>query len=166
VPHIADDPTPEQRFGQLVRTAREAREWTQEVLARRLKEVTGTVIDQSGVARIEAGKRAVRFNEVVALSQLLKIDLEAAGRGPSLSSDDLMRLTVEAERLLAERDVLAAELEHAAYLRDRAARAHMEVDARLMVVEDAIMRAQVRQAEADAVLRSIVRRNGDGDGER
>lgn len=59
----------------MVRVVREAREWSQEALSRRLKEDTGAVIDQSGIARIEAGKRAVRLNEVVALTQVLRLDI-------------------------------------------------------------------------------------------
>lgn len=83
MPHNDEDLTPEQQFGQLVRTARETREWTQDVLARRLKDVTGAVIDQSGIARIESGKRAIRFNEVIALAELLHIDLRRYGGSPT-----------------------------------------------------------------------------------
>lgn len=59
----------------MVRAAREGYAMSQDALSRRLKDDTDVVIDQSGIARLEAGRRAVRLNEVVALAQVLGIDI-------------------------------------------------------------------------------------------
>jgi transcriptional regulator with XRE-family HTH domain len=84
--HTDHELTPEQRFGLLVRAARESRGWTQEALARRVRDVLLGGFDQSAVARIEAGKRLLRVNEAVVLARLLNIDLRAIER-PELGLD-------------------------------------------------------------------------------
>lgn len=75
VEHNQRESTPEEQFGRMVRAAREGYAMSQEALSRRLKDDTDTIIDQSGIARLEAGRRAVRLNEVVALAQVLGLEI-------------------------------------------------------------------------------------------
>lgn len=65
----------EHQFGVWVKNAREMRGWSQEALARHLKETAGLDLHQSAVARLEGGKRAIRLNEASALAKLLGLDL-------------------------------------------------------------------------------------------
>lgn len=65
----------EQRFGAQVREAREGRGWSQEALARNLRDTTGIDLHQTAIARLERGERAIRFNEVAAMANLLGLDL-------------------------------------------------------------------------------------------
>lgn len=74
-PHNAAAVTAEQRFAQLVRDKREANGWSQEELARRVSAATGIPFHQTGITRIEGGRRNIRLNEVVVLAQALGIDL-------------------------------------------------------------------------------------------
>lgn len=74
-PHNTASPTPEQRFAQLVRERREANGWSQEELARRVSAATGSPFHQTAVTRLESGSRNIRLNEVVALAEVLYIDL-------------------------------------------------------------------------------------------
>lgn len=93
-----DEPTPEEHFAYLVRSSRVQQGLTQEGLARHVREETGVAIDQSGIARIEAGKRAARFNEVVALSRALGIDGQVAQLVPPRPEGDMdeaARKTIE-----------------------------------------------------------------------
>jgi transcriptional regulator with XRE-family HTH domain len=68
----------EEAFGAEVRLARESLDWTQESLARHLRDA-GIRIDQAAVARLEQGKRAIRFNEAAELARLLGLDLRPYG---------------------------------------------------------------------------------------
>lgn len=100
-----DDLSAEQRFGIMVRRAREAREWTQEELRKRLADC-GISLEKTAMIRLEGGKRPIRFNEVVALSQLLDIKLSTSTFTPEWHMDDeaLERATDELERLEREID--------------------------------------------------------------
>lgn len=99
----------------MVRRAREAREWTQGTLSRRLMDEADTPVDQSGIARIEAGRRVVRLNEVVALSKVLGIALNHFNPWPAVSPDDrtpaaVAHVAVEINNLRAEIDELNEQL--------------------------------------------------------
>lgn len=74
--------TPEQVLGNQVRDIRERLGWSQETLARRLREVSGIDLHQSAIARLERGERAIRFNEAIGLGQVLSIDMSRYG-GPA-----------------------------------------------------------------------------------
>lgn len=92
--------TPEARFGNRVRAAREDRGWSQEALARHLKEAAGVELHQSAIARLERGERAIRFNEAAALAKVLNIDLRPfAGIDvePLLTDEDYERVKKLAE---------------------------------------------------------------------
>jgi transcriptional regulator with XRE-family HTH domain len=94
VQHIQRDSTPEEQFGQLVRAGRERRGWSQEMLSRRLRDLTDAAVDQSGIARIEAGRRAIRLNEVAALSEVLNIDLRMFGKAMARSEAEEMNMAL------------------------------------------------------------------------
>lgn len=88
VPDIQDQ-TAEQRFGTHVRTARESRGWTQDQLARKVRALKGVDLQQSAIARIEAGQRTLRLNEFVALAEMLGLDLGSyGGRTATLSTPE------------------------------------------------------------------------------
>lgn len=104
--------TAEEWFGSQVRIAREARQWSQEALARTLRDESGIGIDQAAVARLERGKRAIRLNEAVALARIfgIALDLELDSELAKLaelapdefekfrtSLDDVTRAEAEAE---------------------------------------------------------------------
>jgi transcriptional regulator with XRE-family HTH domain len=82
------EPSAEEAFGAQVRFAREAREWTQDALARHLRDASGVSMDQAAVARLELGKRAIRLNEAVALASLLGLDLKQYGGKIAPLSDE------------------------------------------------------------------------------
>lgn len=66
----------ERAFGAAVRSAREARGWSQAELADRLvRDVGLSVGGQSGMARVEQGVRPTRLNEVASIARYLGIDL-------------------------------------------------------------------------------------------
>lgn len=84
--------------------------WSQEALARHLRESAGIDLHQSAIARLERGERAIRFNEVTALAKLLGIDLQDySAELPALTDDEyewaqrkLQQLRDEEERAIAE----------------------------------------------------------------
>lgn len=80
--------TAEQVFGILVRGARDARGWTQEELRKRLLEEYGVKLEKTAMIRLESGNRPIRFNEVVALSSLLDLDLAVSAFAPDQKMDD------------------------------------------------------------------------------
>jgi transcriptional regulator with XRE-family HTH domain len=98
----------ETRFGAEVREAREARGWSQEALAKQLQEQTGVAIHQSGIARIEAGKRALRFAEAVALARTLMISLGSYLDFPHLTDEEYE----EAKKQVAVVDAAVTEAAH------------------------------------------------------
>lgn len=122
--HSQRKQTPEEDFGETVRFVRTARGWSQEAMARRLREEASIDIDQSGIARIESGKRALRLNDVHAICELLKIELHFGSGTPELRPEDLKHdlertanamMQVESEFAEEEmrRDKLRNELEKA-----------------------------------------------------
>jgi transcriptional regulator with XRE-family HTH domain len=98
---VKHDETSEARFGARVRQAREDRGWSQEALARHLRDTAaGVDLHQSAIARLERGERAIRFNEAAALAKVLNIDLRPfAGIDvePLLTEEDYERVKALAE---------------------------------------------------------------------
>ncbi len=80
----------------------------------RLAEMLATVgvdVHQTAIARLECGKRAVRFNEATALARVLDLDLRAIADGRSLpAAEELEALRVEGRRLRAEEERIARDL--------------------------------------------------------
>jgi transcriptional regulator with XRE-family HTH domain len=79
----------------MVRRVREARGWSQEMLAVQLKAHVGINLGQSGIVRIEKGERPTRLNQVVAIARFLDLDLAA------------LYVPLE-EQLLTEEDIVKA----------------------------------------------------------
>ena len=114
-----DTPTPEQQFGAQVREAREVRRWSQEALARHLRDEAGLELHQTAIARLERGERAIRFNEVTALAKLLGLDLETySGTLPALTDGEYEWALEQLKQLQAEDERTAAEWERAALEQD------------------------------------------------
>lgn len=89
----------EATFGEQVRAAREERGWSQESLARHLRDTSGIDLHQTAIGRLELGQRAIRLEEAASLARLLGIDLQSV-------SDDTPRLVDEAEYEAAVAEVL------------------------------------------------------------
>jgi transcriptional regulator with XRE-family HTH domain len=112
-----NETTAEQRFGEHVRQGRQLRGWTQESLARHLRELGGLDLDQSAIARLETGKRAIRFNEVAAISHLLELDLtHYSGFGRTVPDGEYEQAKAEADQ---RRQALVAAEKELAELRER-----------------------------------------------
>lgn len=99
----------ESLFGAQVRAARQARGWSQKVLAAHLLEHAGVKLGQSGVVRLENGRRPTRLNEAVDIAWFLSIDLTPLFETPTEEEISAAR----AELLDAEvrRDAAAARLQ-------------------------------------------------------
>lgn len=69
----------ENDFASAVMRARLRRHWTQEYLAEQVTQKTGVLIHQTGITRIEQGKRRIRLDEAIALAELLDITLSLGG---------------------------------------------------------------------------------------
>lgn len=112
VKHLEEETSPEEHFGAMVRQAREAREWTQEMLRRHLAE-RGVHLEKTAMIRLEQGKRPIRLNEVTVLAKLLGLDLQAySGMGPELTTaEEYEEALAENERVRGEIDRLEAELD-------------------------------------------------------
>jgi transcriptional regulator with XRE-family HTH domain len=63
-----------EKFGDVVREARERRDWSQRRLAELLDEA-GVRLDPSAITRIERGTRDVKLREATAIASVLGIDL-------------------------------------------------------------------------------------------
>jgi transcriptional regulator with XRE-family HTH domain len=63
-----------EKFGDVVRDARERRQWSQRRLAELLDEA-GVRLDPSAITRIERGTRDVKLREATAIASVLGIDL-------------------------------------------------------------------------------------------
>ncbi|WP_430497870.1 helix-turn-helix domain-containing protein [Micromonospora trifolii] len=95
-----DTSSAEQRFGAQVRRAREERGWSQEALARKLRDTAGIELHQTAIARLERGERAIRLNEVTALARILDLDLtEYGGSGVRLTHDAYEQAKEQLQRL-------------------------------------------------------------------
>lgn len=112
VTHI-DSSSAEQRFGAQVREAREARGWSQEALARHLRDAAGIDLHQTAIARLERGERAIRFNEVSALAKLLGLDLQTySAELPTLTDDEYQHAKESLERVRAQEERATRDLLH------------------------------------------------------
>lgn len=118
----SDTPTPEQVAAQVIRELRQARGWSQQEVAERMRSY-GYAWSQATVTRLEAASRPIRLNELADLASLFGVPmiqvLDAWFPGPG--SDDLHALEAEIVRLSEERervhDQMLAASEQAAQLR-------------------------------------------------
>lgn len=110
--HVTDNVEPvsaEGFLGVQVRAAREARGWSQEVLAARLLKHTGVKLGQSGVVRLEKGHRPTRLNEAVDIARFLSIDLTPLLKTPT--EEQISAARAELLDAEARRDAAAARLQ-------------------------------------------------------
>lgn len=82
---------PERRLGAKVRELRRERGWSQEDLARRL-DAFGYQMHQTTVAKLEAGERPIRVNELAALAVILEVTAAELIADLSLVPPDVARL--------------------------------------------------------------------------
>lgn len=95
----------------MVKQAREARQWTQEELRKRLADL-GITLEKTAMIRLESGKRPIRFNEVVALSRLLDMNLRTTGFAPAdMTDDELATAEAQLEATAAAVQKVARELD-------------------------------------------------------
>jgi 8-oxo-dGTP diphosphatase len=134
--HDDRQPTPEQAFAARLREAREAHQMTQAELSRQLEAVHDLKIDPTSIARMENGKRMIRFNEAVALADILDIRVYDLIRPESFMTTDQEGLREEAVRVQAQLDDLNAKL------------AEAEKDLRSVRYSAAELREQRDRAEA------------------
>jgi len=66
---------PELIVAQRIRQERQAREWSLDVLSRRLKSETGTAVTPSALSLVENGKRRITLNEALAYAKVFGIEL-------------------------------------------------------------------------------------------
>lgn len=88
------------------------RGWSQEALARHLRDAAGIDLHQTAVARLERGERTIRFNEVTALAKLLGLDLHSYSAGiPQLTPEEYAEAKERLPQLVKEewaaRDTMA-----------------------------------------------------------
>lgn len=83
------EPTAEVIFAERLSAARKDREMSQVRMSELLRENYGVQIDPTGILRIEKGQRSPRLDEVVAMSDLLNIQVEDLLRIPSFLSESL-----------------------------------------------------------------------------
>lgn len=140
-----DNVEPEKLFGVVVRRAREARGWSQAALANLLqRDLQLNVGGQSGVARIEAGERPTRLNEIALIARFLDIDLQLLLTG-TLSNfseaEDLEMALADATARLEEldRDLGSAVASAAA------------ADAALKEAEQMVTHLRMRRAELQSL---------------
>ncbi|MDH6460893.1 transcriptional regulator with XRE-family HTH domain [Micromonospora sp. A200] len=142
-----DTSSAEQRFGAQVREAREVRGWSQEALARHLRESAGIELHQTAVARLERGERTIRFNEVAALAKLLGLDLQAySAELPTLTDDEYEHAKESLERTRAQeeqatRDLLRVQDQLTAEMRD------LTQERRTLVEQRQALEAMIRAYE-------------------
>lgn len=140
----------EQQFGAQVKDARDARGWSQEALARHLKETLGIELHQTGIARLERGERAIRLNEASALAKLLGLDLQQyGGIGPRLTEEEYSEALEHVEKIRKFEAGARDKLEHLRRTREDAlARAERDLatwrDERVRL-EAAIQEYEARQ---------------------
>lgn len=133
-----------------VRHAREARGWSQLALANMLRrEFDLNVGGQSGVARIEAGERPTRLNEVSIIANYLGIDLQGILAGPIGSLNEVEEL----ERALSEADMQRMEIEEQVQAATAAVGA---AKATLEMAEQRLNDLHRRQGEIHAVRNQLM----------
>lgn len=114
-----DDSTAETRFGAYVKQVREARGWTQEFLRRQLADQFSVELSSTAMARLEQGKRPIRFNEVAALAKLFGLDLREYGSViPRLTEDEYRKAVHEVEKIRTAERALREKLARMRQTRD------------------------------------------------
>lgn len=138
-----------QAFGALVRQAREARQWTQADLAKRLGAMLGKEVNPLAITRTESGSRPVPFEEVAAYAQLLHLELDPLINPPRVqgSPSDLRQ---RAEKL---RDEL-----------NRGHQREVELMAAYASVGQQLRRVRTEKDELERELQAIERALKDADG--
>ena len=132
--------TPEYFVGRKVARMREQRGWSQSVLGEKLAR-HGFELHQTTIAKLEAGKRPIRVNEVVALADVFSVpvlDLLPDEVGMIVNQDELAMLAREiqhAQAELAEAEdrvrLITDAIEDAQAQRERAVHRHAELQSRL-----------------------------------
>src|SRR5689334_14637275 len=90
----AQTPTPEQLVGRQVRLLRQARGWSQQDVAERMRPY-GHQWSQATVTRLEAATRPIRLNEVADLAALFGIPVAQFLESPDFEWEDLEALELE-----------------------------------------------------------------------
>lgn len=134
------------------------------MLARRVGEEMGAEIDQSGIARIESGKRAVRLNEVQAICELLSMDLHVGRTTHKSQAEDyeaahaeavrkrdaiekqFARTTMQAEELRNDLSKTEKRLQDLHVQRAETTAIVLHLERRLYELADARKRAEMREA--------------------
>jgi 8-oxo-dGTP diphosphatase len=111
--HDDRQPTPEQVFAGRLREAREAHQMTQAELSRQLDAKHGVKIDPTSIARMENGKRMIRFNEAVAIADILDMRVTDLIQPENVTTMDPEELRAEVTRVQAELDDLNTKLAEA-----------------------------------------------------
>lgn len=140
VAHEKESPEPEKLAGLEIRRLREARGWSQQELARRMASF-GYQWHQTMIARIEAGSRPLRVNELTDFAALFGVtilDLTIPKVSLEDAADEIARLEPElkaaAEKFeSAEKavDIKAGRLKELTDARDEAFFEHRRIQARL-----------------------------------
>jgi len=110
----ADMPTPEQLVGRQLRLLRQARGWSQQEVAEKMRPF-GYEWSQATVTRLESATRPIRLNELADLALLYGVPIEQflEPEVQDFAWDDLDALDREIKRLTAERDGMQAHMEKA-----------------------------------------------------
>ena len=111
----AQTPTPEQLLGRQVRLLRQARGWSQQDVAEKMRPY-GHHWSQATVTRLEAATRPIRLNEVADLAALFGIPVAQFLESPDFKWEDLEALELEIAALTVKRDQLREDLEEARYM--------------------------------------------------
>lgn len=150
--HLSADETPEWVVGQRVARLRRVRGLTQDQLADHLAS-HGHDMHQSTVAKLEAGKRPIRVNELVALARILGVSAH------ELITDG--ELEHAGELAVAERELRAARAQEAATARElrHVEQKLREVQAQRDYVADQARVDRDRVAGLEARVRELGRGN-------
>jgi transcriptional regulator with XRE-family HTH domain len=137
-------------FGEAVRSTRQARQWTQDQLRRRLLDGYGIDLSKTAMARLELGQRPIRLNEVHAISNLLGIDLSGFGRPPADEELADQALRVARDRQKAVQDEIAVTSNELA-----------QVDLQRDQLQDKLDRLRRVARQFDFVMAELIRNQGD-----
>jgi len=98
----------EKRFGVKVREWRQARNWSQEELAKQLHEV-GIEMHQTTVAKVERGTRQLRVSEAVALAHVMGMPVLSVFYGPGPEGEPWSMETMRKQMEQADEDIRQTE---------------------------------------------------------
>lgn len=98
----------EKRFGAKVREWRQARNWSQEELAKQLHEV-GIEMHQTTVAKVERGTRQLRVSEAVALAHVMGMPVLSVFYGPGPDGESFSMATMRKQMEQADEDIRQTE---------------------------------------------------------